>query len=165
MSAEKYSTIWQHEQIRVPEGWSQQERMLVTQMNNIFTDIYKRFGRMGVKYLEASLREPLATLAEPEEITVVPETSNWTDTDDTKCYRTGSLVVCHVSAKYAGMFTTYQFGENFPAPKTKTWFPLMSSKNDTPSLIWGYIEEGKLNFSMTVSANTYIFGTFSYLAT
>jgi hypothetical protein len=56
MSAEKYSTIWQHEQIRVPEGWSQQERMLVTQMNNIFTDIYKRFGRLGLKDLNKDVR-------------------------------------------------------------------------------------------------------------
>ena len=162
--AEKYSTIWQHEQIRVPEGWGQQERMLVTQLNNIFTDIYKRFGRMGVKYLEESLREPLATLAEPEAVTVVPETSSWTDTDDTKCYRTGSLVVCHVSAKYAGLLTTYQFGENFPTPKMKTLFPLLYSKNDIDSLMWGSIENGKLALNMTVSSGSIIRGTFSYLA-
>ena len=39
-------TIKQHEALRVPQGWKDQDKALITQLERIFTDIYKRFGRL-----------------------------------------------------------------------------------------------------------------------
>ena len=48
MSSTKYNTIMQHQQLRVPDKFGQQERQLVIQIDEIFDDIYKRFGRLGM---------------------------------------------------------------------------------------------------------------------
>lgn len=41
-----YSTIQQHQPLRVPDGWSQSEKWLVVQLEELFDDIYRRFGRL-----------------------------------------------------------------------------------------------------------------------
>lgn len=52
----KYAEIKQHERLRVPQGWQDQERALVIQLERVFDDIYKRFGRLGVEDLGERLK-------------------------------------------------------------------------------------------------------------
>lgn len=44
-----YSTIQQHEPIRVPASWAGEERRFVAQLEEVFDDLYRRFGRLGTK--------------------------------------------------------------------------------------------------------------------
>lgn len=41
------ATIKQHEALRVPMGWKEQDKALIGQLERIFDDIYKRFGRLA----------------------------------------------------------------------------------------------------------------------
>ena len=52
-----YSTIQGHEPLRVPQGWKQQERAFVVQLEEILDDIYRRFGRLRVKDLGDDLKK------------------------------------------------------------------------------------------------------------
>lgn len=52
-----YSTIQGHEPLRVPQGWNQQERAFVVQMEEILDDIYRRFGRLRVQDLGKDLKK------------------------------------------------------------------------------------------------------------
>lgn len=52
-----YSTIQGHEPLRVPQGWNQQERAFVVQMEEILDDIYRRFGRLRVQDLGKDLKQ------------------------------------------------------------------------------------------------------------
>jgi len=54
--ADKYSTIQQHQPLRVPSGWDRQEKMLVVQLDEIFDDIYRRFGRLRTEDLGDKLK-------------------------------------------------------------------------------------------------------------
>ena len=47
--ADKYSTIQQYPQLRVPQGWSGQEKQFVVQLEEIFDDIYRRYGRLRIE--------------------------------------------------------------------------------------------------------------------
>ena len=53
----KYNTIKQHEQLRVPDGWKDKDKALVIQLERVFDDIYKRFGRLGLTDLNEEVRE------------------------------------------------------------------------------------------------------------
>jgi len=46
--ADKYSTIQQHQPLRTPSGWDKQEKALVVQLDEVFDDIYRRFGRLSI---------------------------------------------------------------------------------------------------------------------
>lgn len=46
--ADQYSTIQQHQPLRVPAGWDKQEKAFVIQLEETFDDIYRRFGRLGM---------------------------------------------------------------------------------------------------------------------
>ena len=46
MPAKKTSTIRQHEPLRIPEGWEGQARSLVTQLELMMDDIYRRLGKL-----------------------------------------------------------------------------------------------------------------------
>lgn len=52
-----YSTIQGHEPLRVPQGWQQQERAFVVQLEEILDDIYRRFGRLRVQDLGKDLKK------------------------------------------------------------------------------------------------------------
>lgn len=52
-----YSTIQGHEPLRVPQGWQQQERAFVVQLEEILDDIYRRFGRLRVQDLGKDLKQ------------------------------------------------------------------------------------------------------------
>ena len=60
--AEKEVTIRQHEVLRVPQGWTEQDKALVIQLNRIFDDIYKYYGRLTINDLGAALRALLQTM-------------------------------------------------------------------------------------------------------
>lgn len=51
--------IQQHEALRVPHGWSGQDKALVIQLERIFTDLYKKFGRLTREDLGEALNELL----------------------------------------------------------------------------------------------------------
>lgn len=53
----KYSTIQQHEPLRTPEGWTGDKKRLIAQLEEIFDDIYRRFGRLDVSDLSPKLRK------------------------------------------------------------------------------------------------------------
>ena len=46
MSEKRPSKPMQHEQVRVPQGWTGQARMLVIQINNVLTDLYSKIGKI-----------------------------------------------------------------------------------------------------------------------
>jgi hypothetical protein len=47
--ADKYSTIQQHQPLRVPESFDRQGKALIVQLDEIFDDIYRRFGRLRIE--------------------------------------------------------------------------------------------------------------------
>ena len=57
----KYTTIQQHEPIRVPTNWNEQERRLVAQLEEIFDDLYRRFNRIRIEDLNGSLGKMITT--------------------------------------------------------------------------------------------------------
>lgn len=61
--ADKYSTIKQHEPLRVPDGWGQKEKRLIAQLEEIFDDIYARFGRLKLTDMSEPLQEDIKTAA------------------------------------------------------------------------------------------------------
>lgn len=52
----KYSTIQQHQPLRMPHNWGTSERLFVTQIEEVLDDIYRRFGRLALKDLNTELR-------------------------------------------------------------------------------------------------------------
>ena len=56
--------IKQHEPLRVPQGWKDQDRALVIQIEHILDDIYKRFGQLTWEDLGKKLQERITDIAE-----------------------------------------------------------------------------------------------------
>lgn len=54
--ADSYTTMHQHQPLRVPTGWSQEEKRLIAQLEEIFDDIYRRYGRLRLVDLAKDLR-------------------------------------------------------------------------------------------------------------
>ena len=52
----EYSTIQQHQPLRVPSSFDKQGRALIVQLDEIFDDIYRRFGRLRVEDLGNKLK-------------------------------------------------------------------------------------------------------------
>lgn len=59
--SEKYTTIHQHEPLRIPSGWTEQERRLVAQLEELFDDLYRRFNRIRMEDLNKSLRHMITS--------------------------------------------------------------------------------------------------------
>lgn len=57
----KYTTIQQHEPIRIPSGWNEQERRLIAQLEEIFDDLYRRFNRIRIEDLSPALGKTITT--------------------------------------------------------------------------------------------------------
>ena len=57
--ADKYSTIQQHQPLRVPSGWDRQEKALIVQLDEVFDDIYRRFGRLRFEDMGKDFRQRL----------------------------------------------------------------------------------------------------------
>lgn len=58
------ASIKQHESLRVPMGWKDQDKALIAQLERIFDDIYKRFGRLAWEDLGAKLQEKISNIEE-----------------------------------------------------------------------------------------------------
>lgn len=52
----KYSTIQQHQPLRIPQEWSASERRFVAQLEEVLDDIYRRFGRLTLEDLGGVLK-------------------------------------------------------------------------------------------------------------
>lgn len=61
MATRKQETIRQHESIRVPQGWTEQDKALIGQLERIFDDIYKRFGRLDWTDFGENLKNGIVT--------------------------------------------------------------------------------------------------------
>jgi uncharacterized coiled-coil protein SlyX len=53
------SSIQQHEPLRVPSNWGTNEKRLIAQLEELFDDIYRRFGRLRLEDLGTTLKERL----------------------------------------------------------------------------------------------------------
>ena len=58
--ADKYSTIQQHQPLRVPASFDKQGRALIVQLDEIFDDIYRRFGRLRLEDMGKAFRQQIA---------------------------------------------------------------------------------------------------------
>ena len=56
MSTNKYNVIEQHQPLRVPSSFDRQGKQLVIQIDELLDDIYKRFGRLGMKDMSSEFR-------------------------------------------------------------------------------------------------------------
>lgn len=52
-----YTTYQQHEPFRIPSNWGTQERKFISQLEETFDDIYKRFGRLRLEDMGAKFRK------------------------------------------------------------------------------------------------------------
>lgn len=62
--ATKYTTIQQHEPLRVPSGWGQQERAFIAQLEALFDDVYRRFNRIRMSDLSEPLQSTIQESAD-----------------------------------------------------------------------------------------------------
>lgn len=62
--ATKYTTIQQHEPLRVPSGWGQQERAFIAQLEELFDDVYRRFNRIRMRDLSEPLQSTIQESAD-----------------------------------------------------------------------------------------------------
>lgn len=51
-----YNSIQQHQPLRTPSRWTSEERRLIAQLEEIFDDIYRRFGRLRMKDMGSEMR-------------------------------------------------------------------------------------------------------------
>ncbi len=64
MTTRKASFVRQHETLRVPEHWTTQERRFVAQLEEVFEDIYRHFGRLEMTDLGAKLTKTITDTAQ-----------------------------------------------------------------------------------------------------
>lgn len=48
--------LQQHEPFRIPQGWGRQERVLISQLEQVFDDLYRRFGRIRLEDLATGVQ-------------------------------------------------------------------------------------------------------------
>jgi len=79
------ASIKQHESLRVPMGWKDQDKALIGQLERIFDDIYKRFGRLGWDDLGEKLKDCIVTNVSYDAVNqMLTLTINGVTTDITK---------------------------------------------------------------------------------
>jgi len=54
---DRYSTIQQHQPLRVPTKWDKQEKAFVVQLEEVLDDIYRRFGRLRLQDLSKTFQK------------------------------------------------------------------------------------------------------------
>ena len=52
-----YTTYQQHEPLRAPNTWSASEKRFVAQLEEVFDDIYRRFGRLRLEDMSKTFRQ------------------------------------------------------------------------------------------------------------
>lgn len=58
--ADNYATIQQHQPLRTPAGWDRQEKALIVQLDEIFDDLYRRFGRLRLADMGKAFQKQIA---------------------------------------------------------------------------------------------------------
>ncbi len=58
----KYNTIHQYEPLRAPESWDEDGRRFVVRLTEILDDIYRRYGRLGLKDIGTGFQSVITTL-------------------------------------------------------------------------------------------------------
>lgn len=53
--------VHQHETLRVPASWNEQDRALIIQMERILDDLYEKIGEIGWKNLSDALKNSIVT--------------------------------------------------------------------------------------------------------
>lgn len=71
--SDKYNTIQQHEPLRVPSGWTAEEKRLIAQLEEIFDDLYRRFNRLRLEDMGSELRKTLVSAA--DSVTAIEQTA------------------------------------------------------------------------------------------
>lgn len=61
-----YNSIQQHEPLRTPSRWTSEERRLIAQLEELFDDIYRRFGRLRMKDMGSEMRTILQSAKEAD---------------------------------------------------------------------------------------------------
>ena len=61
-----YNSIQQHQPLRTPSRWTSEERRLIAQLEEIFDDIYRRFGRLRMKDMGSEMRTILQSAKEAD---------------------------------------------------------------------------------------------------
>lgn len=61
MNDTKYATYQQHEPLRIPSGWGAQEKRLISQLEEILDDLYRRFNRLKMTDLGEELQDTIKT--------------------------------------------------------------------------------------------------------
>ncbi len=61
-----YNSIQQHQPLRTPSRWTSEERRLIAQLEEIFDDIYRRFGRLRMKDMGSEMRTILKSAKEAD---------------------------------------------------------------------------------------------------
>lgn len=59
-----YSTIQQHEPLRVPSNWNTQEKKFVSQLEEVLDDIYRRFGRLRLEDMGEEFRKSFKAIGD-----------------------------------------------------------------------------------------------------
>lgn len=59
MANRRYVTVHQYEPLQVPSRWGDEERRLVNRLTEIFDDIYRRYGRLGIGDVSAAFADAL----------------------------------------------------------------------------------------------------------
>ena len=77
MADNNYSTIQQHQPLRVPVSFDKQGKALVFQLDEIFDDIYRRFGRLRLEDMGKDFRKEFAD-AEGNITTLIADVSGLT---------------------------------------------------------------------------------------
>lgn len=79
--ADKYSTIQQHQPLRVPSSFDKYGRALVLQLDEIFDDIYRRFGRLKPSDFSSQLQNLVLIEDEDGKYVSVKDTVDGIETD------------------------------------------------------------------------------------
>ena len=115
--ADKYSTIQQHQPLRVPQSFDKQARALIIQLDEIFDDIYKRFGRLKPSDFGSQLQELVLIEGDDGKYVSVKQTVDGIETDiqeglagkisKTSQYTTAESIVTAAESYTNGQLTNY----------------------------------------------------------
>ena len=59
MAKSPNANIQQHQPLRIPAGWDRQEKAFINQLEEIFDDIYRRFGRLRLEDMGKNFRQKI----------------------------------------------------------------------------------------------------------
>lgn len=86
MAKSRYTTIHQHAPLRTPPEWGSQEKQLIVQLEELFDDVYRRFGRLRLQDLGDPLAQTITDTSEgvdqaAKDIVVVGENAAYLERD------------------------------------------------------------------------------------